>query len=356
MVVVAHPDDDLLFLNPDLLKDVRIGRCVRSIFLTSGDAGGAVSWAAQREAGVQATYASMAGVANSWTISTAQMSGHTIRLATLDALPQISMAFLRLPDGNFTGGGYASTNYQSLSRLWANDISTISAVDGSNSYTRESLISALSAFMSTMQPAVIRTSDFVSELNVNTDHPDHHAAAVFTQAAATAWPGLRSLVAYEDYSVANRAANVSGSDLTAKEAALAIYSTYDPGVNGFEYAYDKQYTIASVTGGGTPTVNHAPVADAGADQAVLPGVTVQLDGWGSSDQDGNGLTFQWTQTAGTPVSLANPTAARTTFTAPTQGTSVTLSLVVNDGTTNSVADSVTVSVPAPSGDNLARSG
>lgn len=39
--------------------------------------------------------------------------------------------------------------------------------------------------------------------------------------------------------------------------------------------------------------NTAPVADAGPDQAVAPDTTVQLDGSGSSHDDGDTLTYRW---------------------------------------------------------------
>jgi hypothetical protein len=39
MNIVAHEDDDILFLSPDLVHDIRHGRCVRTVFVTAGDAG-----------------------------------------------------------------------------------------------------------------------------------------------------------------------------------------------------------------------------------------------------------------------------------------------------------------------------
>ena len=50
-------------------------------------------------------------------------------------------------------------------------------------------------------------------------------------------------------------------------------------------------------------VNNAPIANAGNDQSVTGGDTVNLNGSASSDPDGDTLTFLWLQTAGTQVGL-----------------------------------------------------
>ena len=59
-----------------------------------------------------------------------------------------------------------------------------------------------------------------------------------------------------------------------------------------------------------------PRADAGRDQTVQPGAWVVLDGTGSSDEDGAIGSYRWKQLLGPPVTLSNPAAAVTTFTAP----------------------------------------
>lgn len=92
-------------------------------------------------------------------------------------------------------------------------------------------------------------------------------------------------------------------------------------------------------------VNTGPVADAGTDQSVYVTDLVTLNGSGSSDVDGDSLTFSWAFTSipgGSAATLNNPTSVNPTFTIDVLGTYV-VSLTVNDGTVNSEPDIVTIS-------------
>ncbi|MGE0642509.1 MAG: tandem-95 repeat protein [Nitrospira sp.] len=93
--------------------------------------------------------------------------------------------------------------------------------------------------------------------------------------------------------------------------------------------------------------NHGPLADAGTDQTVSTSATVTLTAAGSSDRDGNSLTYQWTQIEGPKVTLSSSTAASPTFTAPSSSATLQFVVVVSDGTT-SHADTVTISVTSNS--------
>ncbi len=90
--------------------------------------------------------------------------------------------------------------------------------------------------------------------------------------------------------------------------------------------------------------NTNPVANAGADQTVKEGTVVTLDGTKSTDADGDNITYKWTAPNG--ITLDDATAAKPTFTAPdvNDTTDYKFSLVVNDGTVDSQADEVVITV------------
>jgi len=104
--------------------------------------------------------------------------------------------------------------------------------------------------------------------------------------------------------------------------------------------------------GQTAPTNTAPVSNAGPDQYVASDALVTLDGTASSDPDDDTLTYAWSQTSGTTVTLSNSAASNPSFTAPALSVGdddevLVFSLTVNDGTVDSSSDTVTVTVQAP---------
>lgn len=96
-------------------------------------------------------------------------------------------------------------------------------------------------------------------------------------------------------------------------------------------------------------VNSAPQADAGGDRTVGAWSTVTLDGSGSSDPDGDVLSYAWVQTGGPTVQISNPTVEQPAFTAPESAatnTVMTFRLTVTDPDGLSDSDTCTVTVPA----------
>jgi Glucodextranase, domain B/K319L-like, PKD domain len=97
--------------------------------------------------------------------------------------------------------------------------------------------------------------------------------------------------------------------------------------------------------------NSAPVANAGPDQTsgVQVGDAVLLDGSGSSDPDGQPLTYSWSLMVvppGSTAALSDPTSVQPHFVADKPGT-YTAWLTVNDGATDSAPDDASIAVVVP---------
>lgn len=86
-----------------------------------------------------------------------------------------------------------------------------------------------------------------------------------------------------------------------------------------------------------------PIAFAGRDRSVTLGDTVDLDGSGSRDPDGDSLSFQWTQTFGPTVILSDTADAHPVF-LPEKFGDFRFSLTVDDGQFVSVPDTITITV------------
>lgn len=116
--------------------------------------------------------------------------------------------------------------------------------------------------------------------------------------------------------------------------------------------YDVQLVVSDPWATSSPDIvtvsfgNLKPVANAGTSQSVLVGETVLLDGSGSSDPNGDGLTYSWTLGSfptGSLSAIADPTASMTSF-IPDMPGSYVAELIVSDGLLES--DPSTVQIQA----------
>ncbi len=142
----------------------------------------------------------------------------------------------------------------------------------------------------------------------------------------------------------------SGTAVTLNDTALAQPTFTAPSVPAtltFSLVVDDG---EETDGPDTVTItvqNGAPVANAGLDHGVIKGAETNLDGSGSTDPDGDTVTYSWSQTGGTTVTLSSTTVASPTFTAPLALGNLDFVLTVSDGIAAPVQDPVRLVVFDP---------
>ncbi|KIA73798.1 FG-GAP repeat domain-containing protein [Arthrobacter sp. MWB30] len=227
MQIVAHTDDDLIFISPDFMRDIQSKRCVQTVYATAGEAGEGAAYWNSLEAGIRASYAKMAGVADAWTTSDAGVPGRPLTLQTLNAAPNVSVVFMRLPDGFPDGRGSSRYNGQSILKLWDGRLSSIRPVDGAAAFTKAQFQTTLNQLVANYQPTTFRTQDWTGNYQDPYDHSDHWATAKFAQLASRAYTGPHTASAYDAYVIDEYAQNVTGADLTNKVNTFVRFADFD---------------------------------------------------------------------------------------------------------------------------------
>ena len=123
---------------------------------------------------------------------------------------------------------------------------------------------------------------------------------------------------------------LTNSQISTLTSALASNQTTD----------SMKQTVSSMTA--------APVANAGAAKSVVVGTAVILDSSASTTGAGTALTYAWTLTSkptGSAASLLAATSAKPSFTTDVIGNYI-VSLVVNDGRTNSAPATINITAMA----------
>lgn len=141
----------------------------------------------------------------------------------------------------------------------------------------------------------------------------------------------------------------TGSSATLSGSSSATPS-FTPDVGG-EYVVRLTVSDGSAddTDDVTIDVNGPPTANAGPDKTGNVGEVVQLDGAGSSDPDGDPLTYSWsfdTRPGGSQAALMNSNSATPSFT-PDVGGTYRIALTVSDGALTSQIDRCLVTVNTP---------
>ncbi|MFG2876018.1 PIG-L family deacetylase [Streptomyces sp. NPDC048337] len=209
--IVAHPDDDLYFMNPDLRYSIAAGHPVTSVYLTSGEADGInaaegkqgsakpnkPAYAEARQNGIRAAYAKMATGDRSspWqrTVVPTKGGGHA-EVDVLVAKPQINLVWLQLREA----GTVYDPAPDSLHGLWDGKVPRLESVLASGTpvkqrfaYTKDQVVQTLAGVLEQYKPTTVRSQDPTPgrfpDTKRYTDHQDHFYGARFVQLATAAY-------------------------------------------------------------------------------------------------------------------------------------------------------------------------
>ncbi|WP_406673741.1 PIG-L family deacetylase [Nonomuraea sp. N2-4H] len=230
MQVVAHQDDDLLFMNPDVHDSIQAGMPSVTVFITAGQITGLgdtdAERARNRQRGIQDAYARMAGVPDAdpqdqeeWEGDVWTLSGRQVERFTLKDAPQVQLVFMNLRDGQL--GWF----------VWGDDfvdhtiIPQGSQITRSFTYDTQDVINVLSGMMRHYRPTVVRALDPMPE---HRGHADHVGATMFARESAAAYGVPLIQLHYRDYNITDAPVNLAPPAIAQKLSILQHYNTYDP--------------------------------------------------------------------------------------------------------------------------------
>jgi LmbE family N-acetylglucosaminyl deacetylase len=252
MNIVAHEDDDILFMNPDVQQEISVGHCVRTIYITAGDDGQNRGYWLAREQGAEAAYSTMLGSQQPWVEHVVQLdSQQYVTIANPRGNNQISLIFMRLPDGGLNGNGFGVTHSQSLAALYSGKSKRLETVDKQSNFSSNQLSAALTTLMANYQASTIHTQSSLHG-TLYVDHSDHQAAGAFAKRAFDAYAqqqfdGQASLTIkyYVGYPVRQLPVNLTAEEIARKQAVFLKYAKHDGAVCHTAAQCDQTSTYGS---------------------------------------------------------------------------------------------------------------
>jgi LmbE family N-acetylglucosaminyl deacetylase len=218
LVIVAHPDDDLLLLQPDVLEAIRRGDGVTTVYVTAGNGeAGGVDAALRRYEGIQSAYGHAAGATlDDWHCGTIEIRAHAALHCRLEAA-NLSLVFLGYPDGG-KQGEFAD----SLLHLWQGTIASAATIAPQPTrFDRDGLIATTAEIVREVEPARVRTLEIAG--SHGRDHADHVVVGALTVLALAAANKSTDLLAYRGYAIGDEPANQIEPLLDMSVAMLARY-------------------------------------------------------------------------------------------------------------------------------------
>ncbi|CZZ98339.1 lipoprotein [Bordetella trematum] len=233
LVFVAHLDDDLLFMNPDVNANIEAGGCVRVVYLTASDAGEGEAYMLGRERGVRQAYAFMARQPDIWDEGIGLVQERRITRFVLRGNPRVELWHMRLKDP-WLGPGWGSLT--PLSRAESEGVQDVDTLGSQReTYTRDGLVRALAGLIQQYHPSTVRHLDDTISVPYTQlcwrcaghGHPDHIASARLVREAMRQAPGNYAEMGYIDYPSQERASNLDEAEMAGKSLVFQHYAWND---------------------------------------------------------------------------------------------------------------------------------
>lgn len=256
--VAAHQDDWQLFMGIKAFESAQNAKDHTVILhLTAGDAGhkmGNDAYYKARESSALAAARFMVNATNSGTFYGDEMQREWIKINNQFLLKyaykQLSVYFMRLPDGNGDGSGFSANQNKSLEKLYNRKIVDLASIDGRSTYSnKEALIGTLKTLISSIHKTdtlEVHLPDADQKRNPG-DHSDHRMASLFVQDATKGLNGL-SYFFYTGYHAQTLEPNLTTEEIKIKSALWGVstaeladqrhYSSWDSIHNK---ALDREY-------------------------------------------------------------------------------------------------------------------
>ncbi|HEY0988656.1 MAG TPA: PIG-L family deacetylase [Kofleriaceae bacterium] len=215
LAIVAHQDDDLLFMQPDLYDAVKRGTGVTNVYVTAGNGRHGRDFSERRYDGLMTAYSAIAG-ANDWSCGWIRVGSNEVEHCRLESA-KVSLLFLGYPDGGKDGELALS-----LLHLWEGKVPRAPAVSfGPATYDRPTLIAVLSDIIGYTQPTTIRTLEIAS--THGHDHSDHMLVGALAVLAIARSSVDAELISYRGYNINDEPPNASPALYRRSLDAVARY-------------------------------------------------------------------------------------------------------------------------------------
>ena len=244
--VVAHPDDDILFMNPDLSGGIRRHEATTSIYLTGGESSlpDPQRYVTQRQDGTRAAFARMAAAPDDWQRTTVPAAGNRpVEVDQLRGRPEVRLVFLNLPedaDPAAAGGEHSLTRLHD-DRSGRAEVRTLvpdaGVVRQPQTYRREDVVANLAALYQRFAPTTIGLQDsqpdprYRNEWGRFHNHPDHVVGSDLAREAADRYQARSRrhphVINYRDYNVSESPVNLPRAERAAKHDEFGIYTRHD---------------------------------------------------------------------------------------------------------------------------------